>query len=613
MAAKKQINAPKKQADGVLPLVIFFAVLAVFLPCVLNGFVNFDDYAYVASNAHVRQGLTADGIKWAWSNTESSNWHPLTWMSHMLDVSLFGLKPAGHHFTSVLIHALNAALLFIVLRRMTGARWRSALVAALFGLHPLRVESVAWISERKDVLCCLFWLLTIWAYICYVEPPQLGAKQDSRKKWYGLALGLGVLGLLAKPMVVTLPFALLLLDYWPLSRWPKTPLKKLLLEKIPFFAIAVAGSLVAFMAQNTGGSVTPGDTLTLSARLANAAVSYVRYIGMSFWPANLCVMYPHPGHWPADTVACAALALAVLSIIVMWQWKTRPSLAVGWFWFLGTLVPTIGLVQVGRQALADRYTYIPCIGLWLAVVWWAARWSECWPRRAAIAGIVSATALAACAFLTVRQIGYWKDSKTLFARAMASTPRNWIVAGALADELQRAGQLDDAQSLYQQAIDINPFHNEVRFKYGKLLLDRGHPQEAAVQFQKILEAEPNDVDAHQGLGAAYHDLGRINDAIGQFNEVILLKPEFADAYANLGNCLGTKGLTDEAIRCFEQAVKLQPGVAANHRDYAIGLANKGRLDDAAAQLQKALELDPNDLQARKILDQVLANKAKAGR
>jgi Flp pilus assembly protein TadD len=630
---------------ALLPALLFFLVLGTFLPCLWNGFISLDDPLYVSQNPHVSQGLTWESLKWAWVSTDAQNWHPLTWMSHLLDVQLFGLNPWGHHATNVVLHALNTAMLFLLLQRMTGARWRSFAVAALFGLHPLRVESVAWVSERKDVLSVCFWLLTTWAYVRYAEiecskfkVQSLESKGNPRSKklnsrlqvqsapssplasrlfWYWAAVLLFACGLLCKPMLVTLPFALLLLDYWPLKRFTIYDLRftifRLVWEKIPFLVLAAASSVVTYLVQERGGAVTPGDTLSVSARLGNALVSYTRYVGMSIWPADLCIIYPHPGHWPAGTVVGAALALAVVSALILWRRQTLPYLAVGWFWFLGTLVPAIGLIQVGRQALADRYTYIPSIGLWLAVVWGADKLTERWRNRDTLARAAGATVIVVCIVLTVRQISYWKDTKSLYARAREVTQHNWIASAGLASELQRVGEVDKAVAMYQESLQYNPRRTEVRCRLADLLAERRRLDEALAQFQMAVTLEPGDVYANERVGGVLQDLGRLDEAIKQWNKVIRLKPDYADAYSNLGNCYGLKGRADEAVRCFEQAVKLKPASAQNHRELGVGLANQGRWDAAIDQFQQALQLDPADAQARGNLNAAVQDKARAGK
>lgn len=629
------------ERNTLLPVLLFFVVLGAFLPCLRNGFVSFDDPLYVTQNPHVSQGLTWGSLKWAWTSTEAQNWHPLTWISHILDVQLFGLNPAGHHATNVILHALNTAMLFLLLQRMTGARWRSFAVAALFGLHPLRVESVAWVSERKDVLSVCFWMLTTLAYVRYVEIENLEFKiQNSKSKtqskplskktrsrfevqpvpasllasqrfWYWAAVLLFTCGLLCKPMLVTLPFALLLLDYWPLRRWPQTSVKKLLLEKVPFMLLAAASSVGTYLVQERGGAVTPGDTLSISARLGNAVVSYARYVGMSVWPVDLCVIYPHPGHWPTGTIAEAGLVLIGVSALILWRRHALPYLAVGWFWFLGTLVPTIGLIQVGRQALADRYTYIPSIGLWLGVVWGLDKLTERWRNRETLARAGGVTVLVLCMVLTVRQIGFWKDTKALYARARAVTQHNWIASACLAGELQRDGEMEEAVAMYLESLQINPHRTEVRCKLADLLAERRRFDEALAQFQMAVTLDPGDVYANERVAGILQDMGRLDKAIDQWNKVIRLKPDYADAYSNLGNCHGMKGRAEEAVRCFEQAVKLKPMSAQNHRELGVGLANEGHWDAAIVQFQQALQLDPSDAQARENLNAAMSDKGRA--
>jgi tetratricopeptide (TPR) repeat protein len=601
---------PKAPEQGPwLPVLLFCLVMGTFLSCLQNGFVNLDDPSYASHNPHVENGLTWESVRWAWSNTESSNWHPLTWMSHLLDGQLYGLNPKGHHATSVLLHAANTVLLFLLLQRMTGARWRSFLVAALFGVHPLRVESVAWASERKDVLSAFFWLLTTWAYARYAK--AFSFQLSAFRFFYALSLVFFVLGLLSKSMLVTLPFVLLLLDYWPLGRWGQTPARRLLLEKVPFLILAAASSAVTFVVQQKSGSVTPADAMPVPLRLANAVVSYLRYLGKTAWPVDLCAMYPHPGHWPALTVTAAGLFLVIITALALWQWRAMPFLAVGWFWFLGTLVPVIGLVQIGRQALADRYSYIPSIGLFMALIWSLDKLTERWRNREAFAWAAGAASILVCIPLTVRQIGYWKDSKTLFSHALKVNQRDWIDTAYLATEFQRDGQLDEAIALYEQSVQINPYHSEVRSKLAGILMERRRFDEALAQFQKGVALDPNDFEMNQGLGAVLQDMGRLDEAIAQFNQALRLKPDDADTYSNLGNCYGLKGHPDDAIRCLAEAVKLKPQSAQNHRELGVGLIRGGRWDEAINQFQTALQLDPSDAQSRRYLEEAKAAKPAA--
>jgi protein O-mannosyl-transferase len=609
MAVDHRKPKPAEQSPLIPILSLSLLVFVTFLPCLLNGFVNLDDKSYVARNPHVLQGLTWQDLKWAWSNMESSNWHPLTWISHMLDAQIYGAGPTGHHATNVLLHVLNTVLLFLLLKQMTGAHWRSFIMAAFFGVHPLRVESVAWISERKDVLSVCFWLLATLAYVRYAH--EFKARSSKSKMFYGLSVVLFIFGLLAKPMLVTLPFTLLLLDYWPLRRWPQTSIKRLLLEKIPFLILAVGSSVVTFMAQERGGSVTPADALGISARLANAIVSYVRYLGMTAWPTDLSAIYPHPGHWPWQTVAEAGLVLVVITALTLWKLRPMPYLAVGWFWFLGTLVPVIGLVQVGRQAIADRYTYIPSIGLLLAIVWAANGLTEKWRNRKTLASIAISAVLVICVALTVRQISYWKDSKTLFSHAMAVTQRNWIASAYLAAELQDRGELHEAIAMCKESLQMNPYRSDVQCKLAEMFLQLRQFDDARAQFQKAVELDPDDIESRQGLGATLQDMGHLDEAMAQFNQVLRIDPDYADAYSNLGNCYGIQGHFDDAIRCFEQAVKLKPKSAANHHELGVGFAHAKRWDEAVAQFQLATQLDPSDARLQHDLNSAIQSKANA--
>jgi len=611
MPLKGHENGSEKQKLLIAAL-LFFLVLGAFLPCLWNGFISLDDRGYVSQNPHVQKGLSWESLKWCWTSAELQNWHPLTWMSHLVDAQLFGLNPAGHHATNVLLHAINVGLLFWVLEIMTGARWRSLAVALLFGVHPLRVESVAWVAERKDVLSVFFWLLCTWAYVRYVGRQQKtergkqkfekGARPTSGESsiisLYILSLALFALGLLAKPMLVTLPFVLLLLDYWPMRRWQQTPVKRVLLEKVPFLVLALASSVITYVVQEQGGAVTTVDSLSAPARIANALVSYVRYLGKTIWPVNLCILYPHPGHWPAAVVAVAVLLLAGISGLVLWRRRSMPYLLVGWFWYLGTLVPVIGLVQVGLQSMADRYTYIPSIGLLLAGVWGASKLTDGWPCRQALAWGVVAALTVACSVLTVRQIGYFKDTKTVFNHALAVTTGNWAAGAYLANELHSRGELDSAIAACQKSIEVNPYHPEVHCLLADMLAGQGRFEDAFKQYQAAMALDPSDAYARERTGGMLQNLGRRDQAIDQFIQAIRLKPDYAEAYSELGNCYGMGGRTDEAIQCFEQAVKLKPNVAQNHRELGVGLANKGRWDEAIVQFREALQLDPADNQAR---------------
>jgi tetratricopeptide (TPR) repeat protein len=534
---------------GLLALV----TLAVYWPAMSCDFIDYDDPVYVTQNLQVQKGLSWEGIQWAFAHPVSSNWHPLTMLSHMLVCQLAGVKPWGHHFANVWLHALNVALVFLWLHGMTGTRWRSLLVAALFGWHPLHVESVAWVSERKDVLSTFFGLLSLMAYVHYAQTlkgraqPAGGNLQSSptylRSPWYWLA-GLALaLGLMSKPMLVTWPFVMLLLDYWPLQRmadgWGQgAGIRRLIREKIPFLLLAAAVSGVTFALQKHSGAVIQLDHLPLSARGENALISYCRYLGKMIWPADLAVFYPHPAFWPAWQVVLAGALLAGLSAGA-WSIRQRyPFCLMGWLWFLGTLVPVIGLVQAGQQSIADRYTYVPSLGVFISAVWSA----HALVRRCRQPGIVAVLAgsvpLVLCLAVTWQQLGYWQDSETLFRHDLAVTQNNDLARNNLGVALGQKGKFDEAISQLQEAIRL----------------------------------KPGFAEAHQNLGMAFAGKNQMDQAISEFQEAIRLKPDYVEAHNNLGVALCNRGQFDEAIKQFQAALRLSPGSA-----------------QAQINLQKALE------------------------
>ena len=557
---------PARRASRWVALALALATLAVYWPVTGFQFVNYDDTDFVTANPHVQAGLTAAGFKWAWHSNVARNWHPVTMLTHMLDCQFFGLRPGWPHLVNLLLHVANTLLLFHLLKRMTGALWRAAAVAALFALHPLHVESVAWVAERKDVLSTLFWFLTTWAYLRYVE--KFKVQSSKFKVFYALALLFFALGLMSKPMLVTLPFTLLLLDYWPLGRWqfgPPFPWR-LCLEKIPFLLMSAALCVVTYLFQQQGGAVLDVRNLPLAARLGNALVSYAAYIGKMFWPRHLAGLYLHSGQWPGWQVALAALLLLALSVLALLQGRRRPWLPVGWFWYLGTLVPVIGLVQVGMQSMADRYTYVPLIGLFVILAWgaWdlarAGRWSKFLPAAAA-------GALAACAAATAHQLTFWKDSESLFNRMIEATPNNYMAHYNLANLRARENRIDDAISNYSAA----------------------------------LEEEPNYADAHNNLGGLFLDQKRYDDAIAHYRAALRINPGFL-RYFNLANALADAAsarhdtnLFAEAVQTFRQALQLDPGSSQARHNLALTWQAQGRADEALAEFEQAARLDSNRL------------------
>ncbi|MGA2177216.1 MAG: tetratricopeptide repeat protein [Verrucomicrobiota bacterium] len=604
--------APEKRRAVLVCLSLAAAVLAVFWGASRCDFVNYDDPAYVTSNSDVQHGLTRAGFLWAFTTDAASNWHPLTWLSHMVDVDLYGMKPAGHHWSSVLLHAANSVLLFLILRAMTGALWRSALVAALFALHPLRVESVVWISERKDVLSGFLGLLAIWSYVRYAD--EFKVQSSKRKVFYAAALVFFALGLMAKPMLVTLPFVLLLLDYWPLRRVPpdfnRRAIVRLVVEKAPFFILTVVSSVITFVVQRRGGAVSPLAGLPLPARLGNAAVSYVRYLAKTFWPARLSVLYPHPGHWPPWEVAGAVVLLAALTVWVVWRGRAQPYLAVGWFWFVGMLAPAIGLVQVGIQSMADRYSYLPGVGLFIMTVWGA---HELLPGRAAARWLWPAAgglALAACAVLTPLQTRHWRNSETLFLHAVAVTESNYLAYNNLGFYLSNRGETEKSMRYYQRALEINPNYDEARNNLGFALAALGRFQEATNQYIKALSINPHLTEAHNNLGNALGNLGLADAAIHEYQAALAENPRHADAHNNYGIALAMRGRLDEAIEHFRLAVLYKENYASGHSDLGNALALKGDLAGAIQEYEICLKINPNDPQAHNNLANVLTQQGK---
>lgn len=584
-------------------LALIAVTLAVYWRAANNDFVNYDDPDYVYQNPHV-QTVNRDNIVWAFTSTEKANWHPLTWLSHMVDCQLYDLNPRGHHLTSVAIHIVNAVLLFLLLSRLTGTLWRSAFVAALFALHPLHVESVAWVAERKDVLSALFFMLTLLAYTRYVERPGLAR--------YSLVFCSFTLGLMAKPMLVTLPFVLLLLDYWPLGRYgTKSAMQRLLLEKVPLFALSLASSIVTVLAQKAGGAMTSAEALPLAARVANALVSYAGYIGKMAWPDHLAVLYPLSYPVPVWKVAVALLLLAGISVMAIRLARSFPFLPVGWLWFLGTLVPVIGLVQVGSQAMADRYTYLPLIGLFIVIAWGTPQLMEgrrC--SRVALA-IPAAGCVALLSAVTWQQIGVWKNNQELFTHAIKYTSGNYVAHYDLGVAQEENGRLDEAIGHYNEALHIKPDYAEAHFSLGYALMEQGKSDEAISHYHEALRLNPRDAKVHYNLGIVLAKKGRIDEAIGQCDEALKISPADSNIHNYLGILLAGKGKTDEAIGHFREALKLNPNEADTHYNLGLALASQGRGEEAVSHYVEALRLNPSDAGIRMTLERAQAELGNA--
>ena len=589
------------------------ATIAVYWPATRCGFVDYDDDLYVTSNFHVQHGMSLENLKWVFINPVAGNWHPLTMVSHMLDFQFFGLNPWGHHQTSLLLHALNAMLVFVLLQQTTGAPWRSLLAAVLFAVHPLRVESVAWVAERKDVLSGCFGLLALIFYARYAQQRSKSEKQNDGGSGglahilqpstldYGLALILFALGLMSKPMLVTWPFVMLLLDYWPLQRFKVQGLgfrvKGLVVEKIPFFALAGAVSVVTFLVQKQGGGVITVENLPFGARLGNALISYCRYLGKMFWPTDMAVFYPHPGYWPMAQVLLAGALLCGISVLLWMQRNRYPFLLMGWLWFGGTLTPVIGLVQAGGQSMADRYTYMPSVGVLIMVIWGVNELTRRWPLRvvALAAGLI---AVILCLTLTRQQLGYWRDSETLFRHAIAVTENNYIALANLGIALDEKGQTDEAIRQYQEVLRLKPDDADTHNNLGTDLDMKSQTDEAIRQYREALRLNPEQADAHFNLGNALYKQGQFDEATRQFQEVIRLKPENADARFNLGNAFYKQGRFDEAILQYQEALRLKPSDPKIHNNLGDIFFKQGRIEEAISQFQETLRLKPDFSQAQ---------------
>jgi tetratricopeptide (TPR) repeat protein len=599
-------------------LLLLTATLAVYWPVQNHDFLEYDDHEYITTNPYVKAGLSSEGILWAFSTGHVGNWHPVTWLSHMLDCELYGLNPRGHHLTNVIFHMVNSVLLFLVLRLMTGAVWRSGLVAALFALHPLHVESVAWVSERKDVLSTLFWLLTMWAYC--------GFARRSLRSRYLLALLCFMLGLMAKSMLVTLPFVLLLLDYWPLERLGlkrsagrataanqngsqykelSRQVRCLLWEKVPFFVLSAVICVVTFSTQKSGGGVKSFELVPLQGRIANAVLSYVKYISKMIWPQDLAALYPLPLDGPPMwQVPWAALLLLFITLVAIKTIRRHPYVSVGWFWYLGTLVPVIGLVQVGPQAMADRYTYIPLIGLFIVVSWGVHHLATLWPRRKSFLVLLTAVLLVALMIRTHQQLRHWRTTSTVFLHTL-----DVIDTRSLGDLLKYdVFTLDEAIAHYSEPGKLKPDHAIAHNILGINLVNQGRIEEAISQFTQALKIDPHYALAHNNLGALHARAGRLDEAVYHYSEALRLEPEHAKAHNNLGEVLHRQGRFDEAASHFSRALRTDPDYAEAHHNLGIVLAGQGRLDEAIAQLSQAIESKPDYPEAHNSLGIVLARQ-----
>jgi len=656
------VEKSKNRFAAGICVLLTLAVFAVFGQTIRYEFVNFDDDGYFKFNHQVKAGLTWNGAQWAFRTGSVSNWHPLTWLSLMLDAQLFGTSPAGPHLMNVLLHAANAVLLFLLLRRLMGLRsnksirattpqvglgcdksvgavatqagalWPSAFVAAIFAIHPLHVESVAWVSERKDVLSGLFFMLTLWAYARYAQKRSkvesresrtqavpapdsrsLGAAKRSGDGWtldYGLALLFFALGLMSKPMLVTVPFVLLLLDWWPLGRvtrdkWQVTRFRipvpqlsafnHLLLEKLPFFLLSAASCVATVLAQRE--VIKPTIVLPLTLRFGNALMAYVTYLVHMVWPDNLAAFYPYRFDVPFWQIAGAGVLLLSVTVLVLVAAKRFPYLPVGWLWYLGMLVPVIGLVQVGDQSHADRYTYLPQIGLYLVMVWAVRDFTASWRYRREVLGAVAGIVIVALIVCSWKQTAYWRNDESLWRRALVCTSGNYITYSGLGAALVDQGRFDEAIGYLLKAIEVKPNSAEVYNDWGKALMGQGQTAEAIKHFQKAVEIDPACAEAYNNLGNLLDAHGRAAEAIECYQKAIELRPNRAEIYNNFGNLLAAQNRATEAIAQYRKAVEIEPDYAKAHYNLGTMLVVQGHAAEAINQFKKALEIEPDDLNA----------------
>ena len=657
---------PAKYQPALIPLFLLLVTLGTFWPVLKHNFVKYDDDKYVTENPHVTGGITLRSVVWAFTKPHFYMWHPVTSLSHLLDYELFGLNPSGHHLTSLLFHIANVLLLFFVLKKLTGAVWPSAFVAAIFGVHPLQVESVAWVAERKNVLSAFFWLLTIAAYIKFAERPSIGR--------YLLVVLTFSLGLMAKPVVVTLPCVLLLLDYWPLQRlqWhrqsqgesslPPTSAKpcrrqlsfwRLLAEKIPLFILTAVVSAITYIAQQRGGVVLELESISISHRVANAVISYATYIQKLIWPSSLAVFYPHPGgNFSMTRLIASIMLLAAISACCIYFFRSRKYLITGWLLFLGVLVPVIGLVQAGAQARADRYMYVPMVGLLIMVAWGVGDLAIKWRYRQVMSMLSAVVLISAAIVATLLQLKHWQDSTALFGHTLNVTHDNFVIQNNYANLLNASGKADQAIEHYLICLQLKSDSPEVHNNLGSALLAKGRMDEAIVHYQKAIELagnqrsgrdssgvlaeahynlanalriqrrfqealehyaealklKPDDIDTLHGFGLTLAELKRFDEAINRYNRILELEPGNVIAHGLLGLALAGQGKTDEAIEQFRIVLGQRPDDVEMYCNMGILLEQQGKTDEAINQYRRAIEVNPSYDKARSLLDAALTKQ-----
>lgn len=591
-----------RRIERLLTACLFLGTVLLFLPATGFDFVNYDDPLHVVERPEVRAGLTWEGFRWAFTNTLAFNWHPLTWLSHMLDGQLYGVKPWGHHLTSILLHAAGATVLFVVLRRMTGRVWVSALVAALYGWHPLRVESVAWVAERKDVLCALFWMLTLWAYVAFVKRPGRGR--------YLLVFALFACGLMSKAMIVTLPCVLLLLDVWPLKRvripwigegsaganddsvpgFPPVGPVRAVMEKLPLLLLAVVVSAATWQAQSEGEALIEAGRLPLGWRLANAPVAYVLYLGKMIWPFDLAVYYPHPGLRPLWQPGGALLVLAGITWLTVIQRQRRPWLLIGWLWYLGSLVPAIGIVQVGEQALADRYSYLPSVGMALMAAFSIPASDRVGKRFRQWAPVAAGGILACFAAVTLWQLQFWRNSETLFLRALEIQEANDLPHNNLGTYYGNQGSLGLAKKHFLRAYELNPHNPNLLANLGRIFELEGDPERAIRFYREALQADPDRFALRRSLGLLLVRTAEFEEAETLLGDTVAVDPGDLEARFFLGVSLAARNEFDEALRQVSQVLAVRPDWPVALNLLATIQAEQGDYQTAVATAERALRL-----------------------
>ena len=568
-------------------LLVVVVTFVVYAPVLRHGFVEWDDPAYVLENARVRAGLSASGIAWAFTTFALGNWNPLTWLSHMSDVSLFGLAPWGHHLTSLLLHLVNTLLLFAALRRMTSAPWQSLAVAALFALHPLHVESVAWVSERKDVLSSTFWMAALWAYARYAARPA-----PARYALVALAFGLG---LMAKPMLVSLPLTLLILDGWPLRRARNDRFSawwSLVVEKLPLVAMSLAASITAWIAQHSARAVTDSP---LATRLAHTVVGYSGYLEKTLWPVGLSAFQPYRHDLPAAEVAAKAAVLVLVTAAAAWFGRRRPYLLAGWLWYLVTLAPVIGLVRIGQQEMADRYTYVPLVGVFVMLVWGVADLAAGMRRARGVRTVVQVAAVLVLAALSLgarQQVGTWKSGLSLWERVLAEGGNSTGSQNNLGVALEKAGRLEEAASHFEEAIRLEPRNSRAHSNLGHVRFEQGRFTEAVRSYAEAVSLDSANVEYQQNLAKSHYNVanamwrdGHLDEAVGEYREAVRWRPDDAGLHRALGLALVKQGRHDEAIDMLRLALQLDPENAATHDALGIALFHRGDYDGAWREVQ----------------------------